>query len=150
KSKKLLMLRLFTATKRLFGGISDSGRISGAESGQCRSGLQARGKVADERLHRGMPETVETEEVHFVHGLLGGPAVQSHAIGGDKNACAIITKAAMHKDFLTGMIAEQCKKLRDLLVGWRRPATHGNVHEMNAERFSLLAFPGDAIGIFAA
>jgi len=97
-----------------------------------------------------VPETVKAEEIHFVHGLLRGPAFVGHAIGGDENACAIVAEAAVDKDFFFWMVAKDFEKLRDLLVAGRRPAADGNIDEADAERLGLLAFPRNFARIFAA
>lgn len=96
-----------------------------------------------------MPETVETEEIHFFDGLLRRPVIVRHAIGGDENAGAIVAEPAMNENFFV-FIFEQRKKFRDLIVGGRRPPADGNVDKVHAGRFGLLAFPFDLVGIFAA
>src|SRR5262249_41886868 len=97
-----------------------------------------------------MPETVETEEIHFVQGLLGGPAIVSHAIGGDEDAGAVVTETAVHEDLFFGIVVEKEKERSDLIVGGRGPAADRNTYEADAERFGLLPFPGNFVGIFAA
>lgn len=96
-----------------------------------------------------MPEAVETKEIHFLDGLLWRPVVVRHAIGGDENAGAIVAEAAVNENFFV-VIFEEGKKLRDLIVGGRRPAADGNVDEANAGGFGLLAFPFYFVRIFAA
>src|SRR5262245_30523046 len=97
-----------------------------------------------------MPKAVESEEIHFVHGLLRGPAFISHAISSDENAGAIVAKAAVDENSFVPMIAEKSEECDDLIVGGRRPSTDRNAHETDAERFGLLALPGNFVGIFAA
>ena len=96
-----------------------------------------------------MPEAVETEEVHFLDGLVGRPVIVSHAIGGDENAGAIVAEAAVDEDFFF-VILEEGKKLRDLFVGGRRPSAYRNIDEAHAGGFGLLAFPFDFVWVFAA
>ncbi len=96
-----------------------------------------------------MPEAVETEEVHFLDGLVGRPAVVRHAIGGYENAGAIIAEAAVDEDFFF-VILEEGKKLRDLFVGGRSPSAYRNADEAHAGGFGLLALPFDFVWVFAA
>lgn len=37
-----------------------------------------------------------------------------------------------------------------MVVGWRRPTADGDIDEMDADRFRLLAFPSERASIFAA
>ena len=78
--------------------------------------MKTGGKIADEGFHRRMPETVEAEEIHFIHGLLGGPALEGHAVGGDKNAGAIVAEAAMNENPFLRMVTKDLEELGDLLV----------------------------------
>jgi len=117
---------------------------------QGGSGLQASREIADECFHGGMPKAVESEEIHFVHGLLRGPAFVCHAIGGDENAGAIVTKSTVDEDFFFGVIAEEREEGGDLIVGGRRPSTDRNADETDVERFGLPALPGHFVGIFTA
>lgn len=96
-----------------------------------------------------MPKAVETEEIHFLDGLIGKPAIMRHSIGSNKNSSSIMAKAAVDKNLFV-LIFEKRKKLGDLVVGWRSPAADGNVDEANAERFGLFTLPGNFVGIFAA
>src|SRR6202008_3152468 len=104
---------------------------------QGGSALQASRKVANEGFHGGMPKAVKSEEVHFVDGLLRGPAFVSHAIGGDENAGAIVAKTAMDENSFFGIVAKESKEGGDLIVGGRRPSTDWNADETDAERFGL-------------
>jgi len=117
---------------------------------QGGSALKASRKIANERFHGGMPKAVESEEIHFVEGLLRGPAFVSHAIGGDENAGAIVAKTAMEENFFFGIVAKESEEGGDLIVGGRRPSTDRNADETDAERFGLPALPGNFVGIFAA
>ncbi len=108
------------------------------------------GEIADKGLHRRMPKSIEPEEIHFFQGFFRRPFLESHAVSGDKHAGAVIAEAAVHKYFLLRIVAEKREKLRDLIVGWRRPATDSDVHKAYAERFGLPAFPGNFPGVFAA
>ena len=129
------------------GGGLRSQSAKGSEGG---GRLQALGKIANEGFHRGMPEAVEAEEVHFLGGLFGGPFLEGHAIGSDENTGAIVAKTAVHENFLARSAAEEGEKLNELFVGWGRPATDGNVHEAHAERFGGFALPYDFVETFAA
>jgi hypothetical protein len=104
----------------------------------------------DKRFHRGVPEAVEAEEIHFFGGLLGGPFLDGHAIDGGENAGAIVTEAAVHKDFLAGIVAEEREKLDDLFIGGRIPAADRNVDKAHAQGFGVLALPDDFFAILAA
>ncbi len=126
-------------------------RSQSAKGSEGGGRLQALGKIANEGFHRGMPEAVEAEEVHFLGGLFGGPFLKGHAISSDKNTGAIVAKTAVHENLLPRSIAaEQGEKLDELLVGWRRPATDGDVHKAHAEGFGGFALPSDFVETFAA
>src|SRR5690348_18507450 len=56
----------------------------------------------------------------------------------------------VHKHLSVGMIAKDHEKLSHLRIGGRRPAVNRDIHELNAERFGLLALPCNLPGIFAA
>jgi hypothetical protein len=122
----------------------------GSEGGEGGGGSEARGKIADERDHGGMPGAVETEVVHFLQGLIGRPLFDGHAIGGDEDAGAIFTEMAMHEDFLRGIVAEKRKKLKHLLICGRSPAADRNMNETHAQGLDLLALPEDFRGILEA
>src|SRR5579859_2335535 len=74
---------------------------------QGRRGMEVIRKVANELLHGRMPEAVETEEIHLIHSLLRRPFVDGHTIRSNENAGAVVSEAAMHKDFLVPIVAEQ-------------------------------------------
>src|SRR5438132_12120118 len=112
--------------------------------------VQSRREIANEGFHRGMPESVEAEEIHFFHGLFRGPLFESHAIGSDENASAIVTKAAVNENFLPRFAAKQRQELNHLLVSRRRPAADGDVHKAHSKRLGMLAFPGDFFLVFTA
>src|SRR5258708_31070262 len=97
-----------------------------------------------------MPKAIEAEEVHFLGGLFGGPLLKGHAISSDKNASAIVAKTAVHENLLAGIAAEEGKKLDELLVGWRRPATDGDVYKAHVEGFGGFALLCDFVDPFAA
>jgi len=96
-----------------------------------------------------VPEAVETEEIHFLDGLVGEPMIVRHAIGGDEDAGAIVAEPAMNENLVV-VIFEKRKKLRDLVIGRSRPAADRNVYEVHADGFGLLLFPFDFVWIFAA
>jgi len=106
-------------------------------------------EIADKRFHRWVPKSVETEEIHLLHGLFGAPFFDSHAVNGYKYSGAIVPETAVHKNFLSRIAAEQRKKLRDLLVAWRSPSIDGNMHEAHPQRFGLAVFPGDFAFVLA-
>ncbi len=112
--------------------------------------LQALGEIADEGFHRRVPEAVEAKKVHFFHGLFGGPLLKGHAISSDKNTGAIVAETTVHENLLPGSAAEEGEKLDVLLVGWRRPATDGDVYKAHAEGFGGFALPCDFVETFAA
>ena len=97
-----------------------------------------------------MPESVEAEEIHFFHSLFRGPLFESHAVGSDENACAIIAEAAMDENLLPRFAAKQRQELNDLFVGRRRPAADGNMHKAHSKGLSAVAFPGDFFLILTA
>src|SRR6516162_11080596 len=89
-------------------------------------------ELFDKLLHRGVPEAVEPEKVHFADGLLGSPPVDRYAIGSDKRAGAIIPETAVHENLSFRILAKQGEELRDLLVARRFPPAHRNVHKAHA------------------
>ena len=125
-------------------------RRRSAEWGQGRCGIEACGEIVDESLHRGVPEAVEAEEIHFFGGLFGRPLLDGHAIDGGEYSGAIVAEAAMQEDFLSGIVAEERKELDDLCIGGRGPAADGNIDEAHAERFGVLALPQNFFAVFAA
>ncbi len=60
--------------------------------------------------------------LHIVHGLLGGPSFFRHAIRCHGHAGAIVAQAAMDKDFLARIVANQRQKFREGLVFGKRTA----------------------------
>lgn len=92
-------------------------------------------------LHGRVPEAVETEEIHFIDRLFGGPFVYRHAESGHENACAIVSEAAMHKNFLVRTVPEEREELRHLLIGRRGPSADREVHEAHAESLRSATFP---------
>src|SRR6266436_996682 len=130
------------------GGLGMKGRSpEGRESG---SRMQARWEIADKGFHRGVPEAVKAEEIHFFHRLIGRPFVDSHAIDGGEHAGAVVTEAAVQKDFLPGIVTEEREKLDDLLIRWRSPSADGNVDKAHAQGFRVFALPRDFFGVLAA
>ena len=124
------------------------GRSAEGCEGGC--GIQASGEIVNKRFHRGVPEAVEAEEIHFFGGLVGGPLLDGHAIDGGENAGAIVAEAAVQEYFLPGIVAEEREKLDHLFVTGRGPATNGNVDEAHAQGFGVLALPDDFFAILAA
>jgi hypothetical protein len=97
-----------------------------------------------------MPKAVETKKIHLLEGLLGGPLFKGHPIGGNEDAGAVVSEAAVHKYLFFGILVEQGKKLNHVLICGRGPSTDRYMHETHAEGFGLLAFPGNGPRIFAA
>ena len=120
------------------------------ERGENRLGIQARGEIANKSFHPGVPEAAETEEIHFVHGLLGSPFVEGHAIGRDEDARAILAEAAMHEDFVPRIGPEKREKQHKLFIGGSRPATDRDIQEAHAERFDKPSLPLDFFGVITA
>src|SRR6266436_5264553 len=120
------------------------------ERNESRGGVQARGKVADESAHRGMPESIESEKVHFFQGLLRWQFFEGHAVNSHKNAGAVIAIAAVHKDLFLRAVSEDPKKLHDLFVGRRRPSADRDMNEANPQRFRSFFFPVNFLLVFAA
>src|SRR6267143_1949069 len=125
-------------------------RRKSAERGEGWRGIQVCREPANEGFHGGMPKAVEAKKIHLLQSLLGGPFFEGHAIGGDEDAGAIIAEAAVHKNFLFGVIVEQREELNHLLIRWRGPSTDRNMDETHAQGVRLPAFPGDRVGIFTA
>src|SRR5580658_2695928 len=103
------------------------------ERHKSRCGVQARGKIADVCGHRRMPETVESEMIHFLQSLIRGQFFKSHAVAGHKNASPVVAEMAVHENFLLRIVAEDGKKLRDLFVCGRSPAWHRDVNEADSQ-----------------
>src|SRR5215471_18142415 len=99
--------------------------------------LEPVGKTTNVGLHRRMPETFEMESVHFPKSLFGRPAFECNAVSGDKYTGAITAQPAMHENFVAWPLANQRKELRDLFVGWRRPAIPRNGDQLHAAGFCL-------------
>ena len=131
-------------------GSGSGPRSQRAERGEGWGGVQVRRELANEGFHGGMPKAVEAKKIHLLQGLLGGPFFEGHAIGGNEDAGAIIAEAAMHENFLFGVIVEEREKLNDLLIRWRGPSTDRNMDETHAQGFGLPALPDDFLGILAA
>ena len=111
--------------------------------------MQARWEIADKGFHRGVPEAVKAEEIHFFHRLIGRPFVDGHAIDGGEHAGAIVAEVAVDEDFLPRIVTEEREKLDDLFIGWRRPATYRNVDKAHAQGFGVLTFPKDFFAVLA-
>ena len=109
-----------------------------------------RGELINEGFHGWMPKTVEAKKIHLVQGLLGGPFLEGHAIGGNEDAGAIIAEAAVHENLLFRIVVEKGKELNYVLIRWRGPSTDRNMHETHTQRLSLLLFPSNRPGIFAS
>src|SRR5215467_5478153 len=84
------------------------------QRGEDRVGTQTIREFPNELLHGGVPEAVETEEIHFVHRLFGGPLVHAHTVGGNENAGAVVPEAAVHKNLLVRLVVKQGEELRHL------------------------------------
>src|SRR6266700_7105096 len=97
-----------------------------------------------------MPKPVKTEKIHLVHGLGGGPSLESHSISSDENSRAVIAESAVYEDFFLRIVAKQRQELRHLLVIRRIPSAERNAYEANSQRFRLLLFGISLNWIFAA
>src|ERR1700741_5178400 len=96
------------------------GLFHGLERRQrCVAGEPA-GKFPYKSGHWRMPDSVETEDVHFMQSFIGEKFVEGYAVGGDENAGAVVAQAAMHKDLFVGIAAEYGEELRDLRICRRR------------------------------
>src|SRR5258707_5609256 len=100
---------LFGANRRIRGSITFRRVFVFVDSviRKYRFGLQLRLKTVDEGLHRRMPKAIETEEIHFVHRLLGCPTIKGHAISGNKYAGAVLAQTAMHKHLFFWVAVKQ-------------------------------------------
>ncbi len=125
-------------------------RGSRTERRQGGGRIQARREIVDKSFHRGVPEAVKAEEIHFFQGLISRPLLHSHAVDGGEQAGAIVTEAAVDEDFLPRAVAQEEEKLDHLFIGWRRPAADRNVDKAHAQRFDVLALPKQLFAIFAA
>jgi len=115
-----------------------------------RRGFYPPREVANESLHGRMPKAVETKKIHLLEGLLGGPFFEGHAIGGNEDAGAVISEAAVHKYFFFGIIAEQRKESNHLLIRGRGPSADRYMDEAHAQGFDPPAFPVYGPEIIAA
>src|SRR5260370_23992837 len=97
-----------------------------------------------------MPEAVEAEEIHFFHGLLRGPLLEGHAIGGHEHASAIVTETAVDENLLSPFAAKQRQELNDLFIGWGRPATDGDMDKAHTKRLGEIALPCDFFTVLPA
>ena len=113
-------------------------------------GTQMVRELADKLLHGRVPESIETEEIHLIHRLFGGPFVYRHAVSGHKNAGAVVAKAAMHKNLLMLIFAEECEELRNLFIGRGSPAADRKVNEANAESLRSVTFPIKFFPVFTS
>lgn len=125
-------------------------RQSSTEWSESRGGVQASGKITNERNHCGVPEAVEAEEIHLMHSLFHGPLFKGHAVGGHEDAGAILAETAVDENFLRGVLMEEREELKNLLVGGSGPLADGDADETHAHGLDLLAFPLDFGGILEA
>ncbi len=74
----------------------------------------------------------EAEDLHLVHGFVGGPAFFRHAVGRDHHSGTVIAEAAVDEDFLATILPEHLQKFdEDIVV---RPGTMpGNGDVFHAE-----------------
>ena len=97
-----------------------------------------------------MPERIEVELVHFGERLLWRPVFESHAIGGDKYAGAVLAIVAVHEDSLLRTLRQGTEKFRNLFVRRTRPIPFGNQQKLHSEAFCLRFFAVSPAAIFAA
>jgi hypothetical protein len=122
----------------------------GSEWSETGRRIQPRRKIVDKSSHRGVPQAVEAEEIHFFDGLVGGPFLEGDAISGDENAGAIVAEAAVQEGLLPGIVVEEREKLDKLFVGGRSPAPDGDLDKTHAQGFGALALPRKFFAVFAA
>ena len=83
---------------------------------------------------------LEAEGKHFGCGLIRRPVIKSNAVGGDEYAGAVLTKFAMHENFLRRKFAEESEELGELRGSGIGKAAHRNGNKMNAEGFGAGTF----------
>ena len=98
--------------------------------------MENTGERADERLHGGMPGTIEAEREHFGEGLIGRPVIEGDAVGGDEDAGAILAILTVNENLLRRRSAKEVEKFGELSRGGIGEAANGKRDEANAERFS--------------
>lgn len=76
--------------------------------------------------------------------------VEGDAIGGDEDTSAIFPKTAVNENLFVGTAAKDGKELRDLFVAGSGPAADRKMNKADSQRFHLLTFPSDLVGILAA
>ena len=62
-------------------------------------------------------DSAEAEEFHFFQGLIRGPAVFRHAVRRDRHASPVVAEAAVHKDFLAGILLDHLQESDERLIG---------------------------------
>lgn len=63
-------------------------------------------------------ERIEAVDLHLPHGLFRSPVLEYHAVSGNHRSHAIVAQAAMHENFLVGILADDSKELREDFVAW--------------------------------
>ena len=116
---------------------------------ECIVGAEGDRESADVRLHRGIQVVVKTERIHFRYGLVRCPVLLRHAISRHHDTGSIATVITMNEKLLRGVLLKQFQEFSNLRVAWPRPTLHGDINEMHAERFGLLALAGYGTGIAA-
>ncbi len=103
---------------------------------ECGTGLKALGKVLFIGGQAGTNQTSvgegKTKFLHFLFGFLRRPALLSHAVGCNHHSRAIVTQTAVDENLFTWILPQQCKKLREYRISWKR-ATPGQCHVLHPE-----------------
>ena len=100
-------------------------------------------------FHRRIQVRVESKRIHFLDGLIGGPVLLRHAIGGHHHSGTIAPEITVHENFLRGVLLKELQEFRDLGVAGWRPTTHRDIDKSHTEGFRLGAFPSHRAAIAA-
>ena len=82
--------------------------------------------------------------------MVGGPALKSNAVCGNKDARAVVTQSAVNENSLLRGLAKNSEELRQLGGAGIGEAANGNGYEMNPKRFGLDAFLFAQVSEFAS
>lgn len=113
-------------------------------------GAESVRKVAYKGDHGTVPVRMEAEREHFRYGLIGRPALEGNAVGGDEDAGAILAKFAVNEDFLGRRFTKESEELGELNGGRRGETADRNRNEVNAERIGARTFQISSVGSFTA
>src|SRR5215467_16233525 len=76
---------------------------------------------------------------HLAHGLVRGPALLGHSVGGHHHPGAVIAEAAVHKDLLVRIVPQKLEEPGKYFV-LRKIALPRNRHILQSHAADLLAF----------